>query len=89
MRQVEQSKKIVFIFCYRYKLSITILIQFFPFLKCVYIFRHPLCELVETTNAHRTDKNEHKILVVKNEANVHLGELSANRKINVFIRVAV
>jgi hypothetical protein len=34
---------LVLIFCYRYILSITILIQFFPFLKCVYIFWHPLC----------------------------------------------
>ena len=33
---------LVFIFCYWYKLSITIIIQVFPFLKCVYVFLAPL-----------------------------------------------
>jgi hypothetical protein len=33
---------LLFIFCYQYILSITIIIQFFPFLNCVYIFWHPL-----------------------------------------------
>jgi hypothetical protein len=34
---------LVFLFCSHYILSITVLIQFFPFLKRVYIFWHHLC----------------------------------------------
>lgn len=30
-----------------------------------------------------------KILVVKNETNVHLGELGINGKLNVFVRVTI
>jgi hypothetical protein len=38
---------LVFIFCYRYILSITVLIQFFSFLKmCIHFFWHPLYLLV-------------------------------------------
>jgi hypothetical protein len=44
---------LVFIFCYRYILSVTILIQFFPFLKCVYIFFGTLRTYkVQTNDTH-------------------------------------
>jgi len=36
---------------YRYKLSITILIQFFPLLKCIYFFWHPGTIIPRSTHA--------------------------------------